>query len=97
MQDKSKVIIMEEAEVLFETVWIDVKDDVRAVLKSEKTINEETFGIIRNDFALSYMEANKVDLNEDQIWINTFMKIGLDNKNFLKFATDASPMRSARK
>ena len=47
---------------------MEVRNDVRGVLKSEKTINEETFAIIRNDFALIYMEAKKVDLNEDHIW-----------------------------
>ena len=61
---------------------------MRTVLKSEKTINEETFAIIRNDFALNYMEANKVDLNEDHIWFKTFYEIGLENKKFYDFATD---------
>ena len=51
---------------------------MRGVLKSEKTINEGTFLIIRNDFALNHMEANKVDLNEDHTWFSTFLKIGLD-------------------
>ena len=61
---------------------------MQALLNSEKTINEETFAIIRNDFALNYMEANKVDLNEDHIWYSTFLKIGLDQKKFLNFAMD---------
>ena len=61
---------------------------MREVLKSDKTINEETFRIIRNDFALNYLDANRVDLNEDHIWLNTFLKIGQDNKRFLEFATD---------
>ena len=34
MQDKSKVINKEQAAILFEDVWITVKDDVRGVLKS---------------------------------------------------------------